>query len=312
MAKTDIAIVLALCAALCIAIGDAIQQRSAQAASTQDAATQDASGQDASGKSVSHIELFTQLLKDPMWWLGSIAGFAGFGFQAAALAFGSVLLVQALIVTSLLFALPLSAFFAGRRITRWQWIWAVLLAGSVAVIVTVGNPTAGHSRAGWELWFWVVAIMGPAIALCLVGARVFAGKPESAVLLALVAGSLWGLFAVLAKGVVGRMEHGLWAVLMAPELYVWLAVATAATVLQQASFGTGSLAASLPTSTVAEPIVASILGIFVLGETLRPGDSGWVFLIGAVGVMVAATVALARGEAVSHDGHHQEPATAGA
>jgi hypothetical protein len=147
---------------------------------------------------------------------------------------------------------------------------------------------------------WVVAIMGPAMAACLVGARIFAGKPASAVLLALVAGSLWGLFAVLAKGVVGRLEHGIWAVLTAPELYVWLAVATAATVLQQASFGAGSLAASLPTSTVAEPVVAAVLGIFVLGETLRPGDSGWVALIAAVVVMVASTAALARGEAAGH------------
>jgi drug/metabolite transporter (DMT)-like permease len=292
MAKADIATLLALCAALCIAIGDAVQQRSAQGVSEEP---------------VSHIELFKRLLKDPMWWLGSIAGFAGFGFQAAALAFGSVLLVQALIVTSLLFALPLSAFFAGRRITRWQWMWAVLLAGSVAVIVTVGNPTAGHSRAGWELWVWVVAIMGPAMAACLVGARMSVGKPQSAVLLALVAGSLWGLFAVLAKGVVGRLEHGIWAVVTAPELYVWLAVATAATLLQQASFGAGSLAASLPTSTVAEPVVAAVLGIYVLGETLRPGDSGWVALIAAFVVMVASTAALARGEAAGH-----QPATVAA
>jgi hypothetical protein len=35
----------------------------------------------------------------------------------------------------------------------------------------------------------------------------------------------------------------------------------------------------------------------VLGETLRPGDAGWLTLIVAVAVMVVATAALARGEA---------------
>jgi hypothetical protein len=35
----------------------------------------------------------------------------------------------------------------------------------------------------------------------------------------------------------------------------------------------------------------------VLGETLRPGDAGWLTLIIAVAVMVVSTVALARGEA---------------
>jgi threonine/homoserine efflux transporter RhtA len=49
--------------------------------------------------------------------------------------------------------------------------------------------------------------------------------------------------------------------------------------------------------TVTEPVVGSVLGIVVLGETLRPGDAGWLTLIVAVAVMVVATAALARGEA---------------
>jgi drug/metabolite transporter (DMT)-like permease len=286
MAKTDIAVLLALCAAFFIAIGDVIQQRSTH---------------EVTDEQLSPIELFTRLLRDKTWWVGSVAGGAGFGFQAAALGFGSVLLVQALLVTSLLFALPLSAYFAHRRVSRSQWLWAVLLAASVAVIVTVGNPTEGHSRAGLELWIWVAAIMGPALALCVIGSRIWSGKPIAAVLLALVSGSLWGLFAVLTKGVVGRLDHGIEAVLRSPELYAWALVAVAATMWQQSSFRAGSMAASLPTMTVAEPIVGSVLGIFVLGETLRPGDAGWFLLIVAVVAMVVATAALARGEVTSKD-----------
>ncbi|HTY27251.1 MAG TPA: DMT family transporter, partial [Mycobacterium sp.] len=198
-----------------------------------------------------------------------------------------------------LFALPISARYAGRRVTNWQWFWAVLLAGAVAIIVTVGNPTEGASRAGLEVWIWVVATLGPALALCLVGSRVFAGKPAAAVLLGLVSGSLWGLFAVLTKGVVDRLGDGLWALLKTPELYPWAVVAVTATALEQSAFRAGSLAASLPAVTVSEPMVGSILGIFVLGEALRPGAAGWFVLIVAVVVMIAATVALARGEVIS-------------
>lgn len=284
MSHTDIATVLALCAALCVAIGDVIQQRSAQTVTDEP---------------VGHVALFVRLLKDWKWWLGSLVAGAGFAFQAAALGFGSVLLVQALMVTSLLFALPISARFAGRRVTRWQWIWAVLLAGAVAVIVTVGNPTEGQSRAPIEVWTWVLATLGPALVLCLVGARMLAGKPAAAVLLGLVSGSLWGLFAVLTKGVVDRLGDGIWAVLKTPELYPWVVVAVAATALEQSAFRAGSLAASLPAVTVSEPMVGSVLGVFVLGETLRPGEAGWFELIVAVGVMIVATVALARGEVMS-------------
>ena len=284
-ATADIATVLALCAALFVAIGDVIQQRSAQTVTDEP---------------VGHVALFVRLLKDWKWWLGSLVAGAGFGFQAAALGFGSVLLVQALMVTSLLFALPISARYAGRRVTRWQWIWAALLAGAVAVIVTVGNPTEGQSRgcAGgvdlgdasswarrWRCAWW--------------GRGCCAGKPAAAVLLGLVSGSLWGLFAVLTKGVVDRLGDGIWALLKTPELYPWVVVAVAATALEQSAFRAGSLSASLPAVTVSEPMVGSVLGVFVLGETLRPGEAGWFVLVLAVAVMIAAIVALARGEVTS-------------
>jgi drug/metabolite transporter (DMT)-like permease len=285
MAKADIAALLALGAALFIAIGDVIHQRSAHQVTDEP---------------VSHIGLFTRLLRDRQWWLGSLVAAAGFALQAAALGLGSVLLVQALLVTSLLFALPINARLTHRRVTRWEWIWAALLAASVAVIVIVGNPTAGHSRASLEIWTAVAAVMVPALVLCVIGARVWSG-PASAVLLAVVSGALWGLFAVLTKGVVDRLDDGIWALLRTPELYAWALVAIAGTAVQQSSFRAGSLTASLPTMTVAEPVVASVLGIVVLGETLRPGDAGWLTLVVAVVAMVAATAALARGEAVAAD-----------
>jgi len=281
MDKADIAALLALGAAFFIAIGDVIHQRSAH---------------DVTDEPVSHTELFVRLLRDGQWWLGSGVAAAGFALQAAALGLGSVLLVQAMLVTSLLFALPISARLSHRPVTRWEWTWAALLAAAVAIIVTVGNPTAGHSRASLETWTAVIAVLGPALVLCVVGARIWSGS-VSAVLLALVSGALWGVFAVLTKGVVDRLDDGLWALLRTPELYVWALVGIAGTAWQQSSFRAGSLTASLPTMTVAEPVVGSALGIVVLGETLRPGDAGWLTLIIAVAVMVVSTVALARGEA---------------
>jgi drug/metabolite transporter (DMT)-like permease len=281
MDKADVAALLALGAAFFIAIGDVIHQRSAH---------------EVTDEPVSHTELFMRLLRDGQWWLGSGVAAAGFALQAAALGLGSVLLVQAMLVTSLLFALPINARLSHRPVTRWEWTWAALLAAAVAIIVTVGNPTAGHSRASLETWTAVIAVLGPALVLCVVGARIWSG-PVSAVLLALVSGALWGVFAVLTKGVVDRLDDGLWALLRTPELYVWALVGVAGTAWQQSSFRAGSLTASLPTMTVAEPVVGSALGIVVLGETLRPGDAGWLTLIIAVAVMVVSTVALARGEA---------------
>jgi drug/metabolite transporter (DMT)-like permease len=291
MAKADIAALLALGAALFIAIGDVMHQRSAH---------------DVTDEKVGHLELFLRLLKDTGWWLGSAVAAIGFTLQAAALGFGSVLLVQALLVTALLFALPINARLSHRRVTRWEWTWAALLAASVAVIVVVGNPTEGHSRASLETWTLVIAVLGPLLVICVLAANLLSG-PISAVLLAVVSGALWGLFAVLTKGVVDLLGHGLWHLVRAPELYAWAGVAIAGTAWQQSSFRAGALTASLPTMTVTEPIVGSILGIVVLGETLRPGDAGWFTLAVAVAVMVVSTVALARGEAVASTASQPDP-----
>lgn len=277
VARSDIAVVFALCAAVCIAIGDVLQHRSTKTVPDADSG---------------HLELFVQLLKSPQWWFGSIVAGGGFAFQAAALDFGSVILVQTLIATSLLFALPLNARFAGTRIGRSQFGWAVLLAASVAVIVAVGNPTEGLARGSAGTWAWVAAVMGPILVVMALAARRTSG-PVAAVLLAVVSGSLWGLFAVLTKGVVDRLGDGLWDLLKTPELYAWVVVALLATMIQQSSFQAGSLSASLPGGAVSEPLVGSLLGVVVLGETVRPGDSGWVLLIAAVIAMVLATIRLA-------------------
>jgi drug/metabolite transporter (DMT)-like permease len=281
--KTDIAALLALAAALMVGIGDVFQQQSAQQVTDEP---------------VSTFALFRRLLRDRRWWAGSLVAAAGFGLQAAALGFGSVVLVQAILTTSLLFAMLISARVNHRRITRWQGIWAVLLVAAVAVVVTVGNPQAGNPRGSLATWTVVALIMGPALILCVIGARMFS-KSVGALLLGLMSGSLWGLFSVLTKGVVDQLDRGIPALLRTPELYVWAVVAVAATAWEQSAFRAGPLTASLPAVTVAEPFVGSVLGVVVLGETLNTNGVGMVALGVSVAVMAAATVALAHSQAAA-------------
>jgi drug/metabolite transporter (DMT)-like permease len=284
MHGSDLAAAFALGAALLIAAGDVFQQRSAH---------------EVTDAPVGHVALMLRLLVNKQWWLGSLLATAGFGLQAAALGLGSVVLVQALLATSVVFALPLSARYAGRRITGRQWLWALVLAAAVSVIVTVGEPTEGQSRGSLRTWALVIGCLGPAIALCLLIARLRTGRPVAAVLLGAVSGSLWGVFAVLTKGLVDQLDQGIVALLTTPELYGWVLVAITATTLQQSAFRAGSMSASLPAVSASEPLVGSVLGIVVLGEALRPGESGSIGLALAVVAMLAAIVALARSEAAT-------------
>jgi drug/metabolite transporter (DMT)-like permease len=285
MSKVDIAALIALCAALFSAIGDVIRQRSAQEITDKD--------------DVGHLELFLMSLRDTRWWLGGLAAITNYSLQAAALAWGSVVMVTALQVTALLFALPIYARLTNHRVSRWEWLWAIVLAGSLALVIIVGHPEAGQERASLGTWAVVAAVMGPVLVLCVLAARIWAGRPVAAVLLAVVAGSSLALFAVLTKGIVEVGEGGLGAVLRSWEFYPWLLVALAGMIFQQAAFRAGALTASLPTMTVAKPVVAGALGVILLSETFDVEGPGVFVLIAAVAMVIVATVALARGEAAS-------------
>jgi len=284
MSKVDIAALIALCAALFSAIGDVIRQRSAQ---------------EITDKDVGHLELFRMSLRDARWWAGGAAAITNYSLQAAALAWGSVVMVTALQVTALLFALPIYARLTNHPVTRWEWMWALVLAGALAVVIIVGHPNSGHERASLETWGIVALVIGPVLVVCVLAARIWAGRPVAAVLLAVVSGSSLALFAVLTKGVVEVGEDGVGAVLRSPEFIPWLLAALAGMIFQQSAFRAGALTASLPTMTVAKPVVAGALGVIVLAETFDVEGPEVFVLVAAVALVIVATIGLARGEAAA-------------
>jgi hypothetical protein len=288
MPKADIAVLLALAAAFASAIGNVTRQRSAH---------------EVTEERVGYFALFVMSWRNRDWRLGAVAAIANYGLQVGALSFGSVILVTGLQVTALLFALPLYARMTGAVVSRWDWSWAAILAAALAVVVTVGNPVAGYSRASVQTWLVVAAVASPLVGLCLLGARIWPDGAVAAVLLAAVSGASLALFAVLVKGAVDAAKGGIVAVLATPELYACIGAAVAGMVFQQSAYRGGPLNASMPTMTVAKPTVGALLGVFVLGETVNSGDET-VFVLGiAVAVMVAATAALARGEAQTAEAH---------
>ncbi|SOJ54528.1 hypothetical protein MSIMFB_02020 [Mycobacterium simulans] len=119
----------------------------------------------------------------------------------------------------------------------------------------------------------------------------------SAVLLAVASAATLAVFTVLTKGVVAELGKGLPTLLRSPEFYAWIVVLPIGLMFQQSSLRAGALTASLPTITVARPLIASVLGITVLGEVVHTGEGQVLTLLAAVVVVAVSTVALARDEA---------------
>ncbi|HTX94526.1 MAG TPA: DMT family transporter [Mycobacterium sp.] len=284
MSEAHIAAFYALCAALASAVGNVIRQRSAQ---------------EVTDKPVGHLALFGMLLRDKRWWLGGVGDIGSYCLLALALDDGSVLLVMSLQVTALLFALPVYARLTRRRISPREWMWAVLLAAALAVMIAVGQPVGGHERALAQTWLIVAVVMGPPLLLCLLAAKIWSDRPIAATLLGAVAGSLLAAFAVLMKGVVDTVEHDPGQLWHRPELYAWVFCGVAGMIYHQSAYRAGALTASFPMIIVAKPVVGGALGITVLGETLRAGGIGCFVLAIAAALVIVATVGLARGEAAT-------------
>jgi drug/metabolite transporter (DMT)-like permease len=272
---------LALLAAVFLAIGIVVRQR----------ATLDVPAEDG----VSAV-MFLTLLRRPLWWAGTAAAIAGYVFQALALANGSLILVQPILVSALLFALPLSARMAHRRVTRAEWLWAVLLTVALAVFVVLARTEPGDYEASVPLSALVAVICTAAVAACVIVAIKTMGW-RRAVFLAVAVGVLFGVVAVLTKLVMHLLTHdGVRALLTTPVLYLLAVLGVVAVFLQQSAFHAGSLQTSVPTMLVLEPLIAVVLGAVVLGEHMDVSRLDAVLITAATVAMAAATIALGRDE----------------
>lgn len=267
---------------------------------TEQRAAAESSDSDARGR-----RFLGQLLRNPRWLAAMGGNVLGYGLQAAALAVGSVVVVQPILVTALVFALPLSAHLSHRRMAWTSITWGVLLAAALAVFVILGDPKHGVSHASSGEWLLVTAVVTPIVIGCLVVAHLLAGAARAS-LLAVAVGLLGGVLAVLTKAVVASADHGLQHLLVTGETY-GLAVVGLGAYLQQLAFQAGDLHTSLPILTVLEPVVAVLFGLTLLSEDLTAAGAEIMALVVSVVVMTAATVALARAQAISVETSTQAP-----
>lgn len=235
-----------------------------------------------------------QLVRRPVWVAGIAADIVGFGVQAWALAVGSLLLVQPLLVTTLLFALPLSAWTQKRLLTTAEWMWSAALIMSLIVFVLLGQPTAGTSDPSFRSWILPLMIITPIVAVCVWSSLSMQHGTTKSLVLALAAGLLLGVSAPLTKSGLNAFGDGLLAGVRSWQLWGMALTAALGTFWQQASYQAGDVQTSLPTVTVLKPVVAMAIGLTIYGEHLRVGTDGDIALFLSVGVMAVSTLALGR------------------
>src|ERR1700761_7504432 len=131
-----VAVVTALVAALVFGISSVADQRSTKLVQTEKALSP---------------KILVDLVREPLWLMAIAANIAGFALQVTALSFGSLAVVQPLLVFDLVFAVLIarsvgwnSNMFPGAE--RWDpvvFTGVGLATAGVAGFLVIGQPSAG-------------------------------------------------------------------------------------------------------------------------------------------------------------------------
>ena len=275
-----LAVPLALASAGCFAAGIAVQHQEAQATSRAD---------------LNHAQLIGVLVQRPLWLLSNVALVIGAALQTAALAVGSLVVVQPILVMGLLFAMPISARLHRRRVTARQWTWAVVTVGGLAAFLALVGEAQGRSRPHLDhsgVTLGCMAIVG----LTAAGAALWPGPRAKAALYGVSSGAAAGLAAAALKACTGLLrDHGV-GVLASPYPYAAAVTGILALVLSQAAYRTGPLSASVPALTLSDPVVSVAVGISLFAERLAGHGARHTLAALVLVIAFGAVVALARAD----------------
>jgi drug/metabolite transporter (DMT)-like permease len=233
-----------------------------------------------------------RLVRERRWWLGIAASVVAYLLQAAALYVAPIVLVQPLIVTELLFALPLASRLGGRRLGVREWGGAAAVACGITAFVVVGRPSGASVQIPMPTMTAIGAGSAGAVVILVLVAEAARRRPMvRASLLALAASVCFGLLSVTTKVVGHEFARDHLATLIHPQPYILAASAITGLLLAQTAFRIAPLSVALPLIDIGEPTLACLLAIVGLHEKLDLGAAT------TIGVAVALA-AVATGVAV--------------
>ena len=233
---------------------------------------------------------FVRLARQGWWLLGTLALLAGYVFQAVALDNGKLAVIQPLLVTTIVFALPLGFLLTQQHVNGQQVVAAGLVVLGLGFFVVVGDAASGNDNAPSWQWAIVIVVLGIASALLVVlGGRGSATRKAAA--FGGCAGLLYGLSASLWKPTAETLDTGGIGGMLS-NWYFWaFAVAgVLAFLVQQVSLATGRLAPSVAMTSVINPLVGILVGTLLLDERLA--DPTWHKLVAYAGLALALAAAV--------------------
>ncbi len=295
---TGLAVVFALLSASTVAFSTSVQHHAAESAPPSVTGT---------------WGLIRHLMRQPIWLMGQVLSTVALVFHALALHFGPIALVQPVIISAIVLAVPVRAAIA-RRLPSRRELGAVLLAAAGLAIFLVASAPSEGQPAGLGplplllvLGFLCVAVAGIA------WSRRVDDPTGRAFLLGSAAGILFALVAVLLKMSLKELDtHGAARLLTIWPSYLFVLAGLTGVMCNQLAYRSARLSSSMPVLNVVDCLVALLFGYVVFHEV--PRHTPGVLLIEAVSLaaMLTGLWSLARDEAVvlATGGAHEAPMAA--
>jgi drug/metabolite transporter (DMT)-like permease len=278
-----VSVLLALAAAALFALGAVLQQRAAIEAPSH----------------VTGLRLLGELVKRPVWLVGIVSDTLGALAQAAALGAGQLLIVQPLLASYVVFALPLGVLLTHQKVGRRAVVAAVSVAAGLTGFLLLSDPGGGSPDAQFPDWASaaVVVILGCTVLLVIASKL---GPAPKAAMRGAAAGLAFALGAALVKHVVTILElDGIEAMLTSWAFYAAVVVAVTTITLNQMALQAGVLAPAVTGSVTLNAIGSVVLGILIFDEQLRASSGSVIGSFISFGLMVGGVLILAGQEA--HD-----------
>lgn len=224
------------------------------------------------------------LLRHPLWLLGSLIGLTSWTLHAVALHFGTLALVQPIILMGVILAVFVRSSLGRTRPSHDEIIGVVITVVALIVVVLLADTDVSDTTMHTDRIIVTVVVAVIAAAVVATIANRIALPARSAGLMGMTAGSLFGVTACLMK-VSGQAvtEHGLIGALGTWGPWTLIGMGLFALSLNQRAYQVSALADSMPILNLTSVLVSILLGVVLFGERLL--TQPWALTIQILGLL---------------------------